>query len=313
MTHQLFLGEPSAVADAVVGAPLLLDGDEGRHAGAVVRLRPGERYFVADGAGRRVLLEATDVDRSSVRGTVLEVIDEPAPSPRFVLVQALAKGDRDEQAIEAATELGVDEVVPWQAERSVVVWRGERAAKSLAKWAAVVTRATKQSRRARMPLTSQAVGLAPLVARVGESALTLVLHEDATEPLASLELPEAGDVLARRRARGRHHRPRGRGPDRSRGARGPARLDDPARLVGGPRRSRGPQRPRPLALTAYARHPQHTRKRSPLRVCNRVRCLLPGVLRGGGRQRAVTGRVCSTRSSRPWRCSRRPAGRRRRP
>ena len=195
MTHQLFLGEPSAVADAVVGAPLLLDGDEGRHAGTVVRLRPGERYFVADGAGRRLLLEATDVDRSSVRGTVLEVTDEPAPSPRFVLVQALAKGDRDEQAIEAATELGVDEVVPWQAERSVVVWRGERAAKSLAKWAAVVTRASKQSRRARLPLTSQAVGLAPLVARVGESALTLVLHEDATEPLASLELPEAGDVL----------------------------------------------------------------------------------------------------------------------
>ncbi|MHA3836304.1 16S rRNA (uracil(1498)-N(3))-methyltransferase [Terrabacter sp. AAH1] len=195
MTHQLFLGEPSSVAAAVEGASLLLDGDEGRHAGAVVRLRVGERYFVADGAGRRVLLEATDVDRSSVRGTVLEVVDEPAPATRFVLVQALAKGDRDEQAIEAATELGVDEIVPWQAERSVVVWRGERAAKSLAKWAAVVTRATKQSRRSRMPLTSPAVGLAPLVARVGESALTLVLHEDATEPLATVELPDEGDVL----------------------------------------------------------------------------------------------------------------------
>jgi len=126
---------------------------------------------------------------------VLEVVDEPAPATRFVLVQALAKGDRDEQAIEAATELGVDEIVPWQAERSVVVWRGERAAKSLAKWAAVVTRATKQSRRARVPLTSPAVGLAPLVARVGESALTLVLHEDATEPLATVELPDEGDVL----------------------------------------------------------------------------------------------------------------------
>ena len=195
MTHQLFLGEPSSVAAAAEGASLLLDGDEGRHAAAVVRLRVGERYFVADGAGRRLLLEATDVDRASVRGTVLQVADDPAPSPRFVLVQALAKGDRDEQAIEAATELGVDEVVPWQAERSVVVWRGERAAKSLAKWAAVVTRATKQSRRARMPVTSPAVGLTPLVARVGESALTLVLHEDATESLASVELPHDGDVL----------------------------------------------------------------------------------------------------------------------
>ncbi|WP_020142577.1 16S rRNA (uracil(1498)-N(3))-methyltransferase [Terracoccus sp. 273MFTsu3.1] len=195
MTHQLFLGEPSAVAGAVVGASLLLEGDEGRHAATVVRIRPGERYFVADGAGRRALLEATDVDRAWVRGRVVEVSEEAEPSPRLVLVQALAKGDRDEQAVEAATELGVDEVVPWQAERSVVVWRGDRAAKSLAKWAAVVARATKQSRRSRMPVTSPAVGLAPLVARVGEAALTLVLHEDATEALASVELPTSGDVL----------------------------------------------------------------------------------------------------------------------
>ena len=195
MTHQLFLGEPSAVAGAVVGASLLLEGDEGRHAATVVRIRPGERYFVADGAGRRALLEATDVDRAWVRGRVVEVSEEAEPSPRLVLVQALAKGDRDEQAVEAATELGVDEVVPWQAERSVVVWRGDRAAKSLAKWAAVVARATKQSRRSRMPVTSPAVGLAPLVARVGEAALTLVLHEDATEPLASVALPASGDVL----------------------------------------------------------------------------------------------------------------------
>ncbi len=195
MTHQLFLGEPSEVAGAVVGASLLLDGDEGRHAATVVRIRPGERYFVADGAGRRALLEATDVDRAWVRGRVIEVSDEAEPAPRLVLVQALAKGDRDEQAVEAATELGVDEVVPWQAERSVVVWRGDRAAKSRAKWAAVVARATKQSRRSRVPVTSPAVGLAPLVARVREASLALVLHEDATEPLASVELPASGDVL----------------------------------------------------------------------------------------------------------------------
>ena len=195
MTHQLFLVDAAALAAAVVGELVTLEGDEGRHAATVVRVRPGERYLVADGAGRRVLCEAEVVERASVRGRVLDLTDEPAPQPRLVLVQALAKGDRDEQAIEAATELGVDEVVPWQAERSIVVWRGERAAKSLAKWAAVVARATKQSRRARMPVTSPAVGLPQLVARAEASALTLVLHEDATEPLASVGLPESGDVL----------------------------------------------------------------------------------------------------------------------
>lgn len=195
MTHQLFLGEAESVAAAEAGGLFVLDGAEGRHAATVVRLRHGERCYVADGLGRRVLLEVEQVDGALVRGRVLEVTTEPEPASRFVLVQALAKGDRDEQAIEAATELGVDEVVPWQAERSIVVWRGDRVAKSLAKWSAVVTRATKQSRRARMPLTSQPVNLTSLVGRVRDSALALVLHEDADEPLTGVALPEDGDVL----------------------------------------------------------------------------------------------------------------------
>jgi 16S rRNA (uracil1498-N3)-methyltransferase len=195
VTHQLFLGDAVTLAAASVGGVLTLEGDEGRHAATVVRVRPGERYLVADGAGRRALCEAEAVDRTWVRGRVLELTDDVAPQPRLVLVQALAKGDRDEQAIEAATELGVDEVVPWQAERSVVVWRGDRAAKSLAKWAAVVTRATKQSRRSHLPVTSSAVDLAALASRVEGAALTVLLHEEATEPLAGVGLPAEGDVL----------------------------------------------------------------------------------------------------------------------
>jgi 16S rRNA (uracil1498-N3)-methyltransferase len=120
---------------------------------------------------------------------------ERQPDPRLVLVQALAKGDRDEQAIEAATELGVDEVVPWQAARSIVIWRGERAVRSLRKWESVVLAAAKQSRRSRVPVVSDPAGLAALTARIETSALSLVLHEDARLPLAGLALPESGEVL----------------------------------------------------------------------------------------------------------------------
>ena len=98
-----------------------------------------------------------------------------------MLVQALAKNDRDDQAIEAATECGVDEVVPWQASRSVVQWRGERGEKARRKWDAVLVAATKQSRRTRRPV------LAPTAAhrRAGrrgsrDAAAAFVLHEDAT-------------------------------------------------------------------------------------------------------------------------------------
>lgn len=195
MTHQLFLGDRDEVARATVGSTIRLEGDEGRHAGTVVRLRVGERYFVADGAGRRLLAEAETVEKAVVTGRVLEVEDEAEPEPRLVLVQALAKGDRDDQAIEAATELGVDEILAWQAERSVVVWRPDRAAKSLAKWAAVITRASKQSRRSRVPAVAGPVDSRALAERVEQAALALVLHEEATHPLAGVELPDTGDVL----------------------------------------------------------------------------------------------------------------------
>ncbi|WP_347353823.1 16S rRNA (uracil(1498)-N(3))-methyltransferase [Intrasporangium sp.] len=195
MTHQLFLAPADVLSGVQVGGPVRLDGAEGRHAVTVVRVRPGELFHLADGAGRRVLVEAETVAKAAVHGRVVEVSDEPAADPRFVLVQALAKGGRDEQAVETATELGADEVVPWQAERCVAVWRGDRAEKSLARWRAVVTRATKQSRRSRMPLTSAPVHLAALVGRVRRSALTVVLHEGATEPLTAVGLPGSGDVL----------------------------------------------------------------------------------------------------------------------
>ena len=105
---------------------MVLSGAEGRHAATVRRIAAGESVLVADGTGLRASAVVQRVDRDELQLVVESLERVPAAVPRFVLVQALAKGDRDEQAIEAATELGVDEVVPWQAERSIVIWRGER-------------------------------------------------------------------------------------------------------------------------------------------------------------------------------------------
>jgi 16S rRNA (uracil1498-N3)-methyltransferase len=108
--------------------------------------------------------------------------------PEIVLVQALAKAGRDEQAIEAATELGATRIVPWAASRCVVQWRGPKADKSRASWADRVTAAAKQSRRARVPEVDPCVttaGLAEMVASaVACGATAVVLHEAASSPLA---------------------------------------------------------------------------------------------------------------------------------
>ena len=128
--------------------------------------------------------------------------DEPRPRVRLVLVQALAKGDRDELAAETATELGIDAVIPWQSERSIVRWKADRAAKAHAKWQSVVTAAAKQARRAWIPEVRAAVDGAGLQAAVAAADLAIILHEDAVRPLRQVLEPGRPPPLRRRRRTG---------------------------------------------------------------------------------------------------------------
>jgi len=195
----VFLAE-SGVDTVVPGDRYVLDGAEGRHAGVVQRKARGERVDVVDGDGLRLRCVVEDTEAGRVTLLVQEVDREPAPGVVVTLVQALAKGDRDEMAIEAATEIGVDVVVPWQAERSVVVWRGERAAKSRARWLATVRTATKQARRARLPLVEVSLDSRGLAARVAAvvaaGGRAIVLHEEATTALADVDLPASSGAGA---------------------------------------------------------------------------------------------------------------------
>lgn len=188
MTAPLFLHDDLSADE------LLLAGPEGRHAATVRRVAVGEEVHLADGRGTRAVCSVVAVERDVVRLRVRSREVEPEPVPRVVLVQALAKGDRGELAVELATEVGVDEVVPWQADRCIVKWDGARGEKSLQRWRSTSREAGKQSRRARHPVVSPWVSTDELVARVRTSP-TLLLHESATSPLASAELPERGDLL----------------------------------------------------------------------------------------------------------------------
>lgn len=191
-TPPLFLAD---VGDgAAGGGRIVLTGDEGRHAARVRRLGVGEPVLVGDGLGT---VCACTVAAVVPDGLELDVVDRrtvPAPDPRLVVVQALAKGERSELAVEVLTELGADEIVPWAASRSVVQWRGERGAKARARWASTAREAAKQSRRAWMPVIADLASTAAVAARIATCA-GLVLHESASARLASAALPGSGELV----------------------------------------------------------------------------------------------------------------------
>ncbi|MCX5586864.1 16S rRNA (uracil(1498)-N(3))-methyltransferase [Streptomyces erythrochromogenes] len=187
------------VEEVPAGAEFVLDGPEGRHAVSVKRLNPGEQVVLTDGRGgwaEAVVKAAEGKDRLVV--AVADAGREEEPAVRITVVQALPKGDRGELAVETMTETGVDAIVPWQASRCITQWRGDRGAKSLAKWRATAREAGKQSRRVRFPEVAEAMSTKQVAALLAGADLAMVLHEDRDTPsqaLATAELPAAGSVV----------------------------------------------------------------------------------------------------------------------
>lgn len=193
MTLPLFLG---ALGDPLppAGGVLRLDGGEGRHAAIVRRIRAGEEIIVSDGRGLGVRCRTVAADKQGLDLAVLEHLASPPPERRIVAVQGLAKADRSELAVEMLTEVGVSEIRPWQAGRSIVKWQGERGEKARAKWQATAREAAKQSRRLTVPEVGATLTTRALATFLRDADLALVLHEEARESLADVALPATGTV-----------------------------------------------------------------------------------------------------------------------
>ncbi len=185
----------ASLDDAAVGSVVEVGGDEAHHAVAVRRLRAGESVVLTDGRGRSVAGPVASTGKRAFAVTVASVDTSARPAPSVTVVQAIPKGDRGELAVEMLTEVGVSLVVPWAASRSVAVWKGERAQKSLARWRATAREASKQARRSWFAEVGEPATTADITALVDAADLAVVLHEEATVPLASLDVHGAGTIV----------------------------------------------------------------------------------------------------------------------
>jgi 16S rRNA (uracil1498-N3)-methyltransferase len=196
MTAALFHIDAEVAAGARIGDPVELSGPEGRHAVAVKRVEVGELIDLGDGAGTvlRAVVESR-VGRDSLVARVQDRQVLAPPQPRIVVVQALPKGERGETAVETLTEVGVDVIVPWQAERCVARWTGEKVQRGRDKWAGAARAAGKQARRAWLPQVAPLARTSEVEELVASAACAIVLHEDARVSLRDVAVPVDGDVV----------------------------------------------------------------------------------------------------------------------
>jgi 16S rRNA (uracil1498-N3)-methyltransferase len=177
------------------GERVTLAGPEGHHAAAVQRLRVGEELLLGDGRGGTASAVVTGTGRSTLELQITGRRHEPPPEPRLVVVQGIGKGDSSELAVRAMTEVGVDEIVPWPASRSVAKWSGERGERAWQRWALIAREAAKQSRRPRLPAVAEPAPTRAVAARLESAGAGLVLHEEAEDRLSRVPLPSEGDLV----------------------------------------------------------------------------------------------------------------------
>lgn len=168
----------------MVGDTIVLLGAESRHAVKVRRVMPGEHVDVVDGVGTRYACEV--VDATAPESLVLRVCSirkEPLPIPHITVVQALLKGDRSERAVELMTEVGVDRIVPWVSERTIVRWNDDKSRKNVERWRSVARESAKQARRSRIPIVDDVMTTIDVCDVVRSVPMAFVADENSAHDL----------------------------------------------------------------------------------------------------------------------------------
>ena len=156
------------------GDLLTLSGNEAHHALKVLRIQPGARVIILNGAGTQFLCEVAGVKRDQASLSVQER-RSIAPRPyQLTLAQALPKGKLFESIVQQATELGATEIVPLLTERVVAHLDRKDQPQKLHKWQAVAIEAIKQCGSAWLPKVTPALAPQQLVKRASEFELGLV-------------------------------------------------------------------------------------------------------------------------------------------
>jgi 16S rRNA (uracil1498-N3)-methyltransferase len=156
-----------------------MEGEAAHHLGRVLRAQTGQLYELSD--GERVWLGRIDkVGRERIEFVLVEELPAYRPALDLTLLLAVVKFDAFEWALEKATELGVNTIVPLataRTEKALLVAAGKRAER----WKKILAEASQQSRRLSVP-TLEAVTRPEEIFASARNGLRLLLSENRNAP-----------------------------------------------------------------------------------------------------------------------------------
>ncbi|MCK8826973.1 16S rRNA (uracil(1498)-N(3))-methyltransferase [Natroniella acetigena] len=172
--HHFFV-EPSAMTDGQV----TITGQDVRHITRSLRLDSGDKISVADGAGKKYIVELTELTEQFVKGKVQQdFVADVEPATKVTLVQGLPKSKKMDLIAQKTTELGIEQIIPVETERSIVKLKPSKAKRRQKRWQKIAKEAAKQSGRAKIPEVKELTDFEEMLSLAVEYDLALIPWEE---------------------------------------------------------------------------------------------------------------------------------------
>ena len=162
----------------------LLENEEAHHAIKVLRLSLSEQLIISDGKNTWVSGEIIEIEKKSLKFRVDKRGSIELSKPELIVIQAFTKSDRNKEMLELLTVSGVDQIIPWESQRSISKWQPD----SADKWMITVKEACKQSKRLRLPTISDPMKIEQ-VTDVLKNNFSVVFHEGSTNKFSNIVIP----------------------------------------------------------------------------------------------------------------------------
>ena len=166
-----------------IGENIELPKDAARHI-MVLRLSAGDTLTLFNGLGGEYQARITRIDRQRVTTEIVSHSSREAELPyRITLAQGIPEATKMDWIIEKSVELGVSDIIPLAAQRSVVRLDKDRAEKRLSRWQAIAISAAQQCGRNRLPHIASPVGTGEYLRQTTPSP-RILFSPRATETLS---------------------------------------------------------------------------------------------------------------------------------
>lgn len=158
-----------------------ITGPDVNHISHVLRMKPGEQFYVNDGTNNgKYLCALQSVSAEQAVCEILQKITDTSELPcEIVLYQGLPKADKMELIIQKAVELGVSRIVPVAMKRSVVKLDEKKAQAKISRWQGIAEAAAKQSKRDVIPKIDGVKDLKEALREAADFEVSMMPYENA--------------------------------------------------------------------------------------------------------------------------------------